>query len=276
MRIFCDMALQCTTAGTVWVAYDSPPTCAVYDMLGTLVEAGLASAISADEPNAYVTDTTDALYAHETLYRPRWTVTLSGTTYTVDGSPYEHYVPGGAIPDTTPPAAPEISEPSAGEQSATVVVTPPGDSDYLSTTVYAIPVLGGTTQSATGTSGVLSITGLVPGTLYAFVAVARDTSGNLSVVSNAKISTTLPATDIERPAYLKWFVNDEVDYHEHGPEVFDPSETGSRRFFNLGRGRTWSFLLECHEPVWSGTRGIGGTMTVPRGYPAGLRDDKGT
>ena len=240
---------------------------------GAVVEAGVAYAADADG-HEYV-ETTDALYTDGAKYLLTTTTTTALGVVT-RAHPFQHVTPTGVIPDTTPPAAPEIGDPSAGEESATVVVTPPPDSDYLSTTVYAIPVLGGTTESATGTSGIFTITGLVPGTLYAYIAVARDTSGNLSVVSNAKIGTTLPATDIDLPAYLKWFVNDEVDYHEHGPEVFDPSQTGSRRFFDLGRGRTWSFLLECHEPVWSGTRGIGGTMTVPRGYPAGLRDDKGT
>lgn len=272
MRKYFEPAREYThAAGVVDVAPDDITITVA--ATGAVVEAGVAYATDADG-DAYV-ETTDALYTHGAKYYLTTTTTTSLGVRTKD-HPFEHVMPSGYIPDTTGPGAPEIGDPSAGEESATVVVTPPDDSDYSTTTVYAIPVLGGDTQSASGTSGVITITGLIPGVLYVFVAVAQDTSGNLSAVSNAKVATTLPATDIDRPAYLKWFVNDEDEQHEHGPEVFDPSRGGSLRFFDLGRGRTWSFMLECHEPVWFGTRGIGGRMTVPEGEPGGLRDDRGT
>lgn len=274
MRIFCDKAIQYTSTGTVYIDYDVTPTCAVYDMNGVLIQAGLTSAVSADDSNAYVTDTTDVLYAHETLYRPRWTVTLNGTTYTVDGSPYEHYVP--TTTDVTPPGPPTLGIPSAGETIVTVEVVPPADADYSVTTIYLIPVLGGDILTGTGVSGLVIVSGATPGVLYAVIGLAQDAAGNFSTPSNVGLATTLPATDIALPAWLKWWVNDEVEIHEHGPEAFDPSVTGDRRFFDLGRGRTWSFMLECHEPVFFGIRGIGGRMAMPRGMPAGLRDDKGT
>ena len=144
------------------------------------------------------------------------------------------------------------------------------------TTIYLIPVLGGTIVTGSGASGLVIVSGAVPGVLYVVVALAQDAAGNLSTPSNAQLATTLPATDIDLPAYLKWEVNDEGAWHEHGPEVFDPSVTAARRFHDLGRGRTWGFVIECHEPVYFGVRGIGGVMTVPRGQPGGQRNDIGT
>ena len=247
----------------------APDTVVAQTMAAVAIEA-LVAAVDAD--GDYYVTTTDALYANGTKYELLVSSTVAATAV-ARTHPFRHVTP--TTGDVTPPGAPTLGTPSAGETTVTVNVTPPADGDYSVTTIYLIPVLGGTILTGSGTSGLVTVSGAVPGTLYAVLGLAQDAAGNLSTPSNVGLSTTLPATDIDMPAYLKWEVNDEGAFHEHGPEAFDPSVTGDRRFHDLGRGRTWGFVIECHEPVFFGVRGIGGVMTVPRGQPGGLRDDTG-
>ena len=255
-----------------WVALlpASAPTAAVKTIAGVTVQT-LTSALDAVAARYYIS-TTDALYTTGTLYVPTWSVNIAGTTYTTTGY-YQHVTAGTSGPAT---GAATIGTPSLGEESLTVPQTPPTDATYSYTTIYAIPVHGGTTVTASGSGSLITLSGLSASVLYTLVAIAYSTGGAASVLSNVMLAQTLPAHEIAMPAYLKWWVNDEVAMHEHGPEAFDPSVSGDRTFTDLGRGRTWSLMIECHEPVWFGVRGIGGVMTVPGGEPGGLRDDKGT
>lgn len=248
----------------------APDSVVAQTTAGVAIET-LTAAVDAD--GDYYVSTTDALYASGTKYELLVSSTVAATAVSRT-HPFQHVVPSTA--DVTPPGPPTLGTPSAGETTVTVEVTPPADSDYSVTTVYLIPVLGGTIRTRSGASGLVIVRGAVPGTLYAVLGLAQDAVGNLSTPSNVGLSTTLPATDIDMPAYLKWHVNDEGEFHEHGPEAFDPSVTADRRFHDLGRGRTWGFVIECHEPVFFRVRGIGGVMTIPRGLPAGQRNDVGT
>jgi len=246
----------------------APSSIVAQTMAGVAIET-LTHTIDAD--GHWSVDTTDALYTHGTKYELITTTTTALGVVTED-HPFVHV----ATAIGTPPGPPTIGTPSIGEEQATFPHTPPPDAGYTSTTIFAIPVLGGTVVEGSGSGALIIVLGLVPGVLYAYLPVAYGAGGAASDPGNVMLATTLPATDIEMPAYLKWWVNDEDEMHEHGPEAFDPSVTGDRRFHDLGRGRTWSLMIECHEPVFFGVRGIGGVMTVPRGQPGGLRDDKGT
>ena len=255
---------QTTTATTP----DSAPTAVVKTVPGVTVQT-LTSAYDAVAGRYYIT-TTDALYTASALHVVTWTVTIAGTAYTTQ-QPFQSAAASGGT--ATGPAS--IGTPSLGEETLVVPQTAPTDANYDYTTIYAIPVLGGTTVTASGSDALITLTGLDASVLYTLVAIAYNTGGVASILSNVVLATTLPASDIEMPAYLKWWVNDEETMHEHGPEAFDPSVSGDRRFFDLGRGRTWSFMIECHEPVFFGVRGLGGVMMVPGGQPGGLRDDAG-
>lgn len=247
----------------------APDTVVAQTTAGVAIEA-LVAAVDAD--GDYYVSTTDALYVGGTKYELLVSSTVAATAV-ARTHPFQHVVPTTA--DVTPPGPPTLGTASAGETTVTVNVTPPTDGDYSVTTIYLIPVPGGTILTGSGASGLVTVSGATAGTLYTVLGLAQDAAGNVSTPSNVALAYTLPATDIDMPAYLKWMVNDEGEWHEHGPEAFDPSVTADRRFHDLGRGRTWEFVIECHEPVFFGVRGIGGVMTVPSGHPGGLRDDVG-
>ena len=275
MRVYHRETQQGVSTGggaTVWT--NPVPTAVVTTRVpgGAAVQAGIVAVYDAAYVRLYF-DTTNTLYTIEALYQADFTITIAGTVYTTTDY-YIHCTPSSS--DLTPTGPPTLGIPSMGEEQATVPVTQPTDADFATTIVSAIPVLGGTVLTGTGAGTSITITDLTPGILYAFVGHAFDIAGNRSAPSNIVLGTTLPASDIAYPAYLKWWVNDEDDIHEHGPEVFDPSVTQAVRFFDLGRGRVWSLMLECHEPVFFGVRGFGGRMQVPGAMPAGQRHDIGT
>ena len=250
------------------LTYIEPDAVEAQTTAGVTIQGGLAVSTAGNER---FVDSLDSLYTHHVRYRLKIDSTVAGTAVSRYKS-FRHVTT--AI--GTAPGPPTIGMPSIGEEQATFPHTPPTDASYTSTTIFMIPVLGGTTVEGSGSGSLITVSGLTPGVLYSSHGVACGTGGTCSDPGNVILATTLPASDIEMPAYLKWWVNDEDEMHEHGPEAFDPSVTGDRRFHDLGRGRTWSMMIECHEPVFFGVRGLGGVMTVPRGQPGGLRNDVGT
>lgn len=131
---------------------------------------------------------------------------------------------GGARPEPNAPGVPTVV---AGEESATITVTPPtGGRTPTSYLVTATP--GGTTCTVTGASGSCTITGLTSGTAYTFTTIAkRSTYDSASSAASAstmvlpKATTTIappatttsnaaswdvePATDSETDAFTEGF-----------------------------------------------------------------------
>ncbi len=191
-------------------------------------------------------DTTDASYVANTTYRIAWTATLAGNTFTRTLRFRQASASGGTAPG---PAS--ITLNSFTVTTVTLNHTPPTDADYASTTVYAISLPGGIVATATGTGATITVPGLSGATHYIFVAVATDTSGNRSAIGTASVCECTTAVDTApaMPLIVKWFVDDEDTIHEFGPEYLDPTDAGSHRITNLGRGRLLRVRLECHAPV---------------------------
>ena len=104
---------------------------------------------------------------------------------------------GGARPEPNAPGVPTVV---AGEESATITVTPPtGGRTPTSYLVTATP--GGAKCTVDGASGSCTITGLTAGTAYTFTTIAKRSTYS-SAASTASASTTvLPkATTTTAPA----------------------------------------------------------------------------
>jgi hypothetical protein len=116
-------------------------------------------------------------------------------------------------PSRPEPNSPGIPTVVAGEESATITVTPPtGGRTPTSYVVTASP--GGATCTVTGASGECTITGLTAGTAYTFTTVAMR-SGFSSPASAASPAVTVlakapswdvdPATESETDAFTEGF-----------------------------------------------------------------------
>ena len=116
-------------------------------------------------------------------------------------------------PSRPEPNAPGIPTVVAGEESATITVTPPtGGRTPTSYVVTATP--GGATCTVTGESGSCTITGLTAGTAYTFATVAMR-AGFSSPASAASPAVTVlakapswdadPATEAETDAFTEGF-----------------------------------------------------------------------
>jgi len=116
-------------------------------------------------------------------------------------------------PSRPEPNAPGIPTVVAGEESATITVTPPtGGRTPTSYVVTATP--GGATCTVTGASGECTITGLTAGTAYTFATVAMR-AGFSSPASAASPAVTVlakapswdvdPATESETDAFTEGF-----------------------------------------------------------------------
>jgi len=273
MRVYFTPARLYTGGALTTIA---PDTVVAQTTAGVAIES-LAYATDAD--GDFYVDTTNTLYTASTKYQLLVSSTVAGTAVSRT-HPFTHVTPTTA--DLVGPAAPSVGAPAVSEDEASFPVTPPADSDYHHTTVFMVPVGGGTVlsgQSASATATSVTVTGLASNTSYVYIALAYDDSGNPSAVGGYALGTaiTTPASTIDYPALVKWFINDEVDYHEFGPEEVDPTAGGSQRIPDLGRGREISVLIECQEPVERLTiRSLGVWATVPGGMPGGLRDDVGT
>lgn len=91
------------------------------------------------------------------------------------------------------PSRPGTATVVAGEESATITVTPPTSGNApTSYTVTASP--GGQTCTVTGASGSCTITGLAPGTAYTFTTVATNEFGNSSASAASAPVTALAKT----------------------------------------------------------------------------------
>jgi len=91
----------------------------------------------------------------------------------------------------TTPNTPGVPTVVAGEESATITVTPPtGGLTPTSYEVTATP--GGTKCTVTGASGSCTISGLTAGTAYTFTTIAKVSTGDSSA-STASASTTVLA-----------------------------------------------------------------------------------
>ena len=106
---------------------------------------------------------------------------------------------GGARPEPNAPGVPTVV---AGEESATITVTPPtGGRTPTSYLVTASP--GGATCTVTGSSGSCTISGLAGGTAYTFTTIAKRStydsassaaSASTTVLPKATTTTAPPAT----------------------------------------------------------------------------------
>lgn len=261
MRVYRGRRIQ-TYSGGAWAETipDAAPTVQTRTTAGAVVE-NLTSAYDAARHRWYF-DTTDASYTDGTVYLAYWTVIIDGVTYDdtdLHAQPYVHRT--AATGDTTPPAAPSIGAPTVTDTAATFPHTAPTDADYDTTTIYCIPA-SGSVVSASGTGGTIEVAGLAVATEYWYVAVAYDTSGNPSVPTTGVVGKFTTATSAvpDSPIVVKWWVSDEDDYHEFGPEYIDATVHGSHRIGSnlapLGRGRMLRLRLECHHPVWPEIRGV--------------------
>jgi len=111
----------------------------------------------------------------------------------------------GPAPDTEPPAAPGGPR-VTGVTSGSVTLAWEAATDDRGVTDYQ--VLDGTAVVATSTSTSATVTGLTPGTAYAFTVRARDAAGNTSAPSAPVGATTSPsdggpAVDIATAAQLR-------------------------------------------------------------------------
>ena len=117
---------------------------------------------------------------------------------------------GGARPEPDAPGVPTVV---AGEESATITVTPPtGGRTPTSYLVTATP--GGATCTVTGASGSCTITGLTSGTAYTFTTIAKRSTYDSPASSSSAAITALgktaswdvePATDSETDAFTEGF-----------------------------------------------------------------------
>jgi len=127
---------------------------------------------------------------------------------------------GGARPEPNAPGVPTVV---AGEESATITVTPPtGGRTPTSYLVTATP--GGATCTVTGASGSCTITGLTSGTAYTFTTIAQRSTYDSPASSSSVAITVLgkaatapatsgtaaswdvePATDSETDAFTEGF-----------------------------------------------------------------------
>ncbi len=93
------------------------------------------------------------------------------------------------------PGAPSITSVQVGSTSASIAFTP-GSDGGSTITGYRYSTNGGGTWTNTSTTSPVSVSGLSPGTTYAFELEAVNLSGNSSAVSTSFITTTAPAAPV--------------------------------------------------------------------------------
>ena len=106
------------------------------------------------------------------------------TGCTVDGAPCDG---GGPVPDTSAPTVPG-SPRVTGVTAGSVSLAWSASADDVGVTDYQ--VLSGTTVVASASATAVTVTGLLPGTDYAFAVRARDAAGNVSGPSADVAATT--------------------------------------------------------------------------------------
>jgi hypothetical protein len=105
----------------------------------------------------------------------------------------QNYVPSIAPPPPTTPSAPTITSITPGDQSLSLIFTPPTSNGGSSIINYQYSINGGTYINANTTSSPITITGLTNGTTYSLVLRAVNSIGTgdeSNILSGTPVSPT--------------------------------------------------------------------------------------
>jgi len=250
------------------VAPDVAPSVTTYTIAGVAVESP-TPAYDATRQRWYV-DATPALYALSTPYYARWVIVLGGVTY----NPVDWFVSLSAY--AAAPGAPTIGAPGLTSTLATFPHTPPSDADYTHTTIYVVTSTG--VYSGTGSGSTISVT-LPPGTaFYGAIAFAYDNVLNVNLPASCAMVgpfATPSGATVDKPLYVKLFVNDQTTQVAAGPWQVDHEhlagvhQVGSD-FCPMGQGYSGRLRFENHHGVWRDRASFTVRYSVPEGAPYGL------
>jgi len=174
------------------------------------------------------------------------------------------WVTTGRGDDATAPGAFTIAFASRTTTTITVTHVPPVDADYSTTEFYAFALEGGDDATLSSSATPVTLTGLTAGQRYDIVAVAKDTSGNRTVVVNAgntiRTAGTSTASGDAGASYgdleIDWYVDRKASAHSMAPWRLDATsalasgklETKARTI-NTGQIRELRLRIRCKAPV---------------------------
>ena len=249
-------------------------TVATSTVAGVPIEA--PAAVNNGAVGRYYADTTNALYTSGTTYRIAWTATILGFTFTRTVR-YQHVTPmAGAAP-----LPPTVGDPVVSDTTAAFPNVPPvGDPNWDHTVITAVPVLGGTIVTGTGTGTTITLAGLDPSTTYFWFAQGVSATGATSGVALGVYGrfTTLAAAMPDLALTIKWWPNFETNYHEDAPKYLPILATDGDASVMVGSGiramaqaRHLLFEIACDDPCAEELRGVQFRVKMRSGLPGGLQ-----
>jgi len=252
----------------------APSDVTIRTVAGAVMQAGLAHVIDGD--GAWYVTTTDALYTTGTKYI-LWTTTTTSLGVVTEDHPFWHVTPmAGAAP-----LPPTVGDPVVSDTTAAFPNVPPvGDPNWDHTVITAVPVLGGTIVTGTGTGTTITLAGLDPSTTYFWFAQGVSATGATSGVALGVYGrfTTLAAAMPDLALTIKWWPNFETNYHEDAPKYLPILATDGDASVMVGSGiramaqaRHLLFEIACDDPCAEELRGVQFRVKMRSGLPGGLQ-----